>query len=75
MLEAFHSGENSMNQLTRQNVYVMRLWHECSNHENHHEAWRVTITDTSNQEKFHFADLDKLLNFFKERLGDKNSSD
>jgi hypothetical protein len=49
-----------------QEIYVMRLWHESTND----HAWRVTITDTRNQEKFHFASLETLFRFFRERLED-----
>jgi hypothetical protein len=48
-----------------QEVYVMRLWYGSLQDSS---SWRVTVTDTRNQEKFHFADLDKLVGFFKERL-------
>lgn len=58
-----------MSQRTSQEVYVMRLWHEHSSD----DAWRVTITDTCNQEKFHFASLEALFGFFRERL--ENVSD
>ena len=51
-----------------QDIYVLRVWQENS------EAWRVTITDTRSQEKFHFANLDVLIMFFKERLEDTRVS-
>jgi hypothetical protein len=51
--------------MTSQEVYVMRVWHEGEK-----EAWRVTITDTKNQEKKHFATLETLIKFFRERLED-----
>ncbi len=50
--------------MTNQNIYVMRMWHEQSDH----DAWRVTITNTKTHEKLHFASLDKLVAFFKEEL-------
>jgi hypothetical protein len=53
-----------------QEVYVMRIWHNSGDSEH----WRVTVTDTRSQEKFHFANLDKLVTFFKERLGDNTMS-
>jgi hypothetical protein len=58
-----------------QDVYVMRLWHECSSYEqgsdekgSHNQAWRVSITDTKSNQKVHFANLESLLKFFKEKL-------
>jgi hypothetical protein len=67
-----------MNQLNQQDIYVMRLWHERSSHKPEHhepssEAWRVTITDTKTQQKHHFANMETLLSFFKEKLEDKDS--
>jgi hypothetical protein len=50
--------------MTSQTIYVMRMWHEQSDN----DAWRVTITNTKTHEKLHFASLDKLVVFFKERL-------
>jgi hypothetical protein len=49
-----------------QEVYVMRIWHNAGDSEN----WRVTVTDTRNQQKYNFANLDKLVDFLKERLGE-----
>jgi hypothetical protein len=46
-----------------QEIYVMRVWHEGEK-----EAWRVTITDTKNQEKKHFATLETLVQYLQERL-------
>ncbi len=62
-----------MNQLKQQDIYVMRLWHERSSYqqdfgESNSEAWRMTITDTKSQQKHHFANLESLMAFFKERL-------
>jgi hypothetical protein len=51
--------------MTSQDIYVMRVWHEGEK-----EAWRVTITDTKNQEKKHFATLETLTKFLRERLED-----
>jgi hypothetical protein len=58
-----------------QDVYVMRLWHERSNDEqgsyeqgSNNQAWRVSITDTKSNQKVHFANLESLLRFFKEKL-------
>jgi hypothetical protein len=62
-----------MNQV-RQEIYVMRLWHERSYQDECSDAWRVTITDTCNQEKFHFASLEALFGFFRERLEDTEDS-
>jgi hypothetical protein len=53
-----------------QEVYIMRVWHG-SPQEN--ARWRITMTDTRNQEKFHFADLEKLIGFLKERLETKET--
>jgi hypothetical protein len=47
-----------------QDVYVMRIWHNSGDSEN----WRVTVTDTRSQQKYNFANLDKLVDFLKERL-------
>lgn len=64
-----------MSQRISQEVYVMRLWHEHSyQDDDRDDAWRVTITDTRNQEKFHFANLEALFGFFKERLEDVSDS-
>jgi hypothetical protein len=52
--------------MSSQDVYVMRVWHEASDA----SSWRVTITHTKSYEKIHFANLDKLVAFFKERLGE-----
>jgi hypothetical protein len=57
-----------------QEIYVMRFWHERGQHDRT-EAWRVTITDTRSQEKFHFAGLETLFRFFRERLGDTGNSE
>jgi hypothetical protein len=53
-----------------QDVYVLRVWFE----QGHSETWRVTITDTRSQEKFHFASLQTLLEFFRERLGESGAA-
>jgi hypothetical protein len=50
-----------------QEIYVMRLWHE----KNHQQAWRVTITDTRSNEKKHFASLENLSAFFREKVQDE----
>jgi hypothetical protein len=47
-----------------QDIYVMRIWYGS----NDSQSWRVTLTDTRNQQKYNFANLDKLVAFFKERL-------
>jgi hypothetical protein len=57
-----------MNQLNQQDIYVMRLWHERIQHKPRGEAWRITITDTKTQQKHHFANMETLLTFFKEKL-------
>jgi hypothetical protein len=60
--------------MNSQEVYVLRLWHEHSSYElgsheqGNDEAWRVTITDTKSQEKLHFANLEALFGFFREKL-------
>jgi hypothetical protein len=60
-----------MNQLNQQDIYVMRLWHErSSNQQDPNNAWRISISDTKSQQKHHFANLESLLAFFKERLED-----
>jgi hypothetical protein len=59
-----------MNEVS-QEIYVIRLWHESSNN----DAWRVTITDTRNHQKFHFASLETLFRFFRERLEDAENTD
>ncbi len=75
-----------MNQLKQQDIYVMRLWHEPSSHkqgsnkqgsnkQEHDDAWRVTITDTKNKQKHHFASFEALLAFFKERLEMESEQD
>jgi hypothetical protein len=63
-----------MNQLIRQEIYVMRLWHERSHSQSGNDAWRVTITDTRSQEKYHFANLETLFRFFKEKLEDSGDA-
>lgn len=54
--------------MTRQEIYVMRVWHEGER-----TAWRVTITDTKNHEKKHFATLESLVRFLQERLEAKGN--
>lgn len=62
-----------MNQLNQQDIYVMRLWHERnSDNQNGNEAWRVTITDTKSQQKYHFANMETLLAFFQDKLEEPN---
>jgi hypothetical protein len=56
-----------------QDIYVMRLWHERGSYENN-QAWRVSITDTKTNQKVHFATLESLLNFFKEKLDLENDA-
>jgi hypothetical protein len=46
-------------------IYVLRFWHGSVQES---ESWRVTVTDTRTGQKYTFADLDKLVTFFKERL-------
>jgi hypothetical protein len=53
-----------------QDIYVLRVWHERG----HSEVWRVTVTDTRSQEKFHFATQEALFRFFRERLEFARSS-
>ncbi len=52
-----------------QDIYVLRIWFERG----HSETWRVTITDTRRQEKFHFATQEALFRFFQERLEATNN--
>ena len=49
--------------MTSQEIYVMRMWHEGQK-----ESWRITITDTKTQEKKHFATLETLMQFLKDKL-------
>lgn len=54
-----------------QAIYVMRVWHETKDS----EAWRVTITDTRSNQKYNFANLDKLVMFIKEKLENTEDTD
>jgi hypothetical protein len=52
--------EESMNQ----DIYVMRIWYASSDK----QSWRITVTDTQSQQKYSFAHLEKMIDFFRERL-------
>jgi hypothetical protein len=44
-----------------QDVYILRIFHED-------QRWRATVTDTRTHQKYNFATVDKLLDFFKDQL-------
>jgi hypothetical protein len=51
-------------------IYVMRVWQDSEDS----ETWSVTMTDRHEGETYTFANLDKFVTFFKDKLENSRTS-
>lgn len=49
--------------------FVIRIWHEALDSEGHITTWRGSIDHVGSDERLHFDDLARIVQFIQEQIG------
>lgn len=49
--------------------FIVRIWHEALDSEGHITQWRGSVDCVGSGERFHFYDMDRLVQFIQEQVG------